>query len=151
MSDYFRLSRVPVWLRPLSAGLFLPLQWPCWLPRSLWWDWVSLETRLLGVWQLCIHTVCLIITDCQGFQCDSGLCLCAYSFCCNDCVDCLDLRDEIGCPWRPGYPECDIGLYVQYVWLFQIVEGSSVTPASVSVPILSVAMTVLTAWTSVMR
>ena len=97
MSDYFRLSRVPVWLRPLPLDLFLLLQWPYWLLGPQWWDCVSLVTRLLGVWQLSICTVCLIISDCQGFQSDSGLCLCAYFFSCSDRVDCLDLSDEIGC------------------------------------------------------
>ena len=57
-------------------------------------------------------TICIIFSDCQGFECNSGLCLWASSFRCNDRVDCPDLSDEIGCPWRRGYEECDNGLYV---------------------------------------
>ena len=58
-----------------------------------------------------VKTVFSAISDCRGFQCNSGLCLPA-SFRCNDRVDCPDLSDEISCPWRRGYWQCDNGLSV---------------------------------------
>ncbi|WAQ98002.1 CORIN-like protein [Mya arenaria] len=51
-------------------------------------------------------------TNCEGFKCNSGLCLWTTSVQCNGYINCLDLSDEVNCMLRPGYMRCKNGLTI---------------------------------------